>query len=285
MNCCWKELLELLPVWLRTPLAVRGEEVPFGEIRLSLGMPPRVVDWDSQWCPTNHIVTCGDLNHVINAASQMSPYASQTIAQGFVTAKGGHRVGLCGSGILRNGNLEGIKFVRSLCIRVARDIPVDVADLVPCLQRGSVLLVGPPGSGKTTLLRNLIRLLSQVCRQQVCVIDEREELFPPYYGGYYFPTGTCVDVMSGIGKEPGIEMAVRTMSPEWVAVDEITSERDCIAMERSSYSGVSFVATAHGKGTEDLKKRPVYRTLLSRKLFQTAVILDKPGQYKIEELN
>ena len=72
---------------------------------------------------------------------------------------------------------------------------------------------GGPGCGKTTLLRDLARCLST--RQFVSVVDERSELFPEH-----FARGTRLDVLQGCPKQQGIEILLRTMGPDTIAVDE-----------------------------------------------------------------
>jgi stage III sporulation protein AA len=116
------------------------------------------------------------------------------------------------------------------------------------------------------------------------VVDQREELFPPYYGGYHFSPGIRTDVLTGVPKELGMEIALRTLTPTWIAVDEITAAEDADAMERSVHSGVHFLATAHGNSLDDLRVRPVYKKLLDMNLFAAVILMDKQGNYTVEEL-
>lgn len=284
MFCCWKELLDLLPPWLKVVAEADGKDKPIGEIRLRLGKAPQFTGWNKEWRFTDRLITGSDLSFVVNIASQFSPYAAQSVAQGYLTAKGGHRIGLSGEWVVRDGALHGMKHIRSVCIRIARDVFGVAQEVSRRLNGDSVLILGPPGSGKTTLLRDLIRRISEQRREQIAVIDQRQELFPPYYGGYYFETGTRTDILSGVDKAPGVEMAVRALGPSWVAVDEITSAADCETMARCAYSGVRFLATAHAGSIDDLRRRPLYRKLLETELFGQAVILSGNGEYTVEEL-
>ena len=227
------------------------------EIRLRLGQATQLVDRrGSRWLSDRG--TREDLNFIINTASRYSPWAAQTMAMGYLTAPGGHRIGLGGEMTVDRGQAAGFRSVESVCIRVARDVP-DVGRPFGDLP-GSVLILGPPGAGKTTLLRDLCRQLSK--REQVAVVDERGELFPEG-----FVRGRAMDVLSLCPKPRGVDMAVRTLSPATVAVDEITGEDDAQALLRAGWCGVRLLATAHGGSMKDLKKRPIYRILTENHLF------------------
>lgn len=181
--------------------------------------------------------------------------------------------------------MTGMKELRSVCIRVARDFPGLAAGLPDRLGTGSALILGPPGAGKTTLLRDLIRQISDGKREAVAVADQRGELFPTLYQGYQFQTGSRTDVLTGASKGEGMELLLRSMGPKWIAVDEITALADCAAMEQCGYCGVRFLATAHARNVEDLHRRPVYRQLLQTGMFQTAVVLQPDQTYTVEELH
>lgn len=284
MTFCWQELMELLPPWMRTALGDALRDKPVTELRLRLGAAPQLVGRRGEWYPSPRLVGGGDISFVVNTASRFSAYAAQSLCQGFLTARGGHRIGLSGQWVVRDGQLTGLQQIQSLCIRIARDVGGLGEGTDGALEKGSVLLFGPPGSGKTTLLRDMVRYISDGRREQVSVIDQREELFPMHYGGYYFPCGSRTDVLTGVPKDQGMEIAVRTLNPAWVAVDEITSPRDCAAMERSARCGVRFLATAHGDGLEDLRKRPMYRSLMQAGIFAAALVLKRDGSYTVEEL-
>ena len=215
-----------------------------------------------------------DLNFVVNIASRYSPWAAQSVAQGYITAPGGHRIGLCGDAVVQNGCMTGIRTIRSLCIRIARDFP-GIADKAAEFQ-GSILLLGPPGSGKTTLLRDLIRQISG--SETVAVVDERGELFPQGC----FTWGKSMDVLTGCSKIQGIDTVLRTMGPETIAVDEITAGEDCEALLRAGWCGVRLLATAHAASVEDLKNRALYRPLLETRLFEHILVLRRDKSWREE---
>ena len=162
----------------------------------------------------------------------------------------------------------------SLCIRLARDVS-GIAQGLPTGE--SLLILGPPGSGKTTLLRDLIRICAR--DTQISVVDERRELFP---GG--FARGENTDVLSGVDKPRGIDMVLRSMGPEVIAMDEVTSERDCEALIRAAWCGVRLLATAHADSVADLNRRSVYRPLVRAGLFAKAAVLDNCRRWHLEEV-
>ena len=277
MICAWKDLLMILPEWMRAEVDRQGSGT-LQELRLRLDKPPELVSRTTQtW--SGRRVKADDLNFCINTASRYSPWASGSVRQGYLTTAGGHRIGICGQAVVQEGQVQGIRSVTSLCIRVARDFPGLAASLIG--NKGSVLIIGPPGSGKTTLLRDLIRLKSNSEEGSIAVVDERGELFPPEGG---FDTGIRTDVLTGCGKKQGIDMVLRCMGPSAVAVDEITAEEDSDALLRAGWCGVKLLATAHAESPADLNCRPVYRKLCRYKLFDWIVILHPDKTWSVERM-
>lgn len=263
MNWNKAQLLAILPQRLRQECY---DDV--SEVRLRLGKTPRLVN-GSRWRDLDGAVTEEELRFVLNAASGYSPWTAGSLADGYLTAPGGHRIGVCG-----DGTPEGIRTPNSLCIRVARDVR-DIAAGLPL--DGNLLILGPPGSGKTTLLRDLIRLVSRTA--MVSVVDERRELFPE---GFF--RGENTDVLSGMDKPRGIDMVLRSMGPQVIAMDEVTSEADCGALIRAAWCGVRLIATAHADSAKDLMERTVYRPLAETGLFSRAAVLDRHRVWHLEEV-
>ena len=280
MICQWDAYLNLLPFWLRDDVNRYGKE-DLQELRIRLGQAPELIlrDYTRK---LERVIQIDDINFIINTASEYSPWAAGTVAEGFLTAPGGHRIGICGVGIVQDHSVQGIRYPTSLCVRVARDFN-NIAQPMRNIA-GSILIIGPPGSGKTTLLRDLIRQRSYCEQWSVVVIDEREELFPIYRGQACFPTGDRTDIMSRCPKAVGIETAIRNMNPGWIAVDEITAQEDCNALLHAGWCGVTLLATAHAGSLQDLKIRPVYKTLISYRLFSNIILLKKDKSWTIERI-
>jgi stage III sporulation protein AA len=226
------------------------------------------------------IISLDDLKFCINIASRYSPWSVQSVSAGYVTAYGGHRIGICGQAAVQSAHILDFQAITSLCIRVARDFENISGDLY--LVNKSILIIGRPCSGKTTLLRDLIRQKSNKCNGAIAVVDERNEIFPYANGQLLFPVGKQTDVLGGVGKQCGIESLIRNMSPYYIAVDEITSELDCAALLKAGWCGVNLIATAHAGSYRDLQQRPIYQSIIECKLFPCIVVMHDDKSWHIE---
>lgn len=273
MECDWDSFQKVLPTWLRGGVEALGRE-NLRELRLREGQSPQLVFDGRTWCLPGKVGE-GDLQYCLNAATAYSPWASMSLSSGCLTLRGGHRMGLCGEVIVKDGAMTGYRKLTSVCIRLARDIPCKIGK--DCALWGSTLILGPPGWGKTTLLRCLSRELS--LHNQVAVVDERQELFPSG-----FSRGPGLDVLSGCPKDVGLTLVLRTMGPEYIALDEITAQEDAQAILQAVGCGVKLLATAHASSREDLLKRPIYRGLMDLGAFETLLILHKNKSFHLERM-
>lgn len=270
----WTRFLELLPPWLREAVDRHpGAETQLRQLRLRVKQPPAGDFPGGCRVMAARSVTGEDLECVLGRASGYGAYSCIGLNQGYISAPGGHRVGVCGTAVVKDGAVTGMREVTSVCIRVARDYPGCAAKVMPGLW-GSALLLGVPGSGKTTLLRDVCRQLAKTAA--VAVADERGELFPEGMDRL------GVDVLTGCDKARGVDMLLRTMSPQVIAVDEITRAEDCRRLLEAAGCGVRLLATAHGRDRLDLRRRPVYRELLEAGIFDRLVLVNGPGKYETE---
>ncbi|MCM1024787.1 MAG: Flp pilus assembly complex ATPase component TadA [Prevotella sp.] len=195
-----------------------------------------------------------DIRRTFEAVCQYSVHSFQReISQGFITVAGGHRVGFCGTPVVRDGKIENIKNINAMNFRVAREVIGCSEKLFrDCFSDGlcSLLIAGAPSSGKTTVLRDLTRLLGG--RFKVSAIDERGEIAASRNGVPQNDVGVNTDVFDGYGKAEGISAAVRVMSPQMIVCDEIGSEEDFSAIRGAALSGVYTAASVHAADMSDL---------------------------------
>lgn len=275
MKCAWKELLSILPSGLQAAVQQQASNC-LQEIRLRLNRPPVLVLQHKQ-ITLDRRTSREDLSFIIHTASRYSPWIASSQSSGYITAPGGHRIGICGEAVVNAGKMEGFRYLRSLNIRVARDFPGISGPLSN--EAGSILILGPPGAGKTTFLRDLIRQRSR--NENVAVVDERGELFPI---NDCFDMGFGTDILTGCPKPQGIERLLRTMGPDTIAVDEITAAADCEALLQAGWCGVQVLATVHAASVSDLQQRPLYAPLLRTGLFKALVVLQRDKSWKLERI-
>ena len=267
------------------------------EFRLRAGRPPMVAgpagEREIPHCPGP--VRPEDLGLVLEVASRASAHTVlDRVKCGFVTVRGGHRVGICGSAVVRDGEIHNLRQMSSLAIRIAHEVPGAAAGVLPKLLEGgklhSTLLLSPPGGGKTTLLRDLVRCISDGVGMEalrVGLADERGEVAAMYEGVPQVDVGERTDVMDGCPKGAALAMLLRGMNPQVLAADEITAPADCAALALAANCGVTLLATAHGEGLEDLRRRPMYRELLEQGIFRRLVLLtrtDGARSFRVEPL-
>ncbi|PKM74094.1 MAG: stage III sporulation protein AB [Firmicutes bacterium HGW-Firmicutes-16] len=283
----------LLPPCLRTEVL----NLPDGatdraeEIRLRVGRAPTlVVSGDEVEILPMHKITASELQLVLEIATRASAHTyADSIRQGFVTAEGGCRVGLCGTAVTEGNKISSMRRLSSLCVRIPREKRGCGDEVYEALTTGgfkSTLIVSPPGAGKTTLLRELVRLMSD-SGTRISLVDERSEVAGTFEGQPCFDVGLRTDVLSGAPKGEGIFLLLRSMAPQLIAFDEITSPDDIEAAETAANCGVSLLATAHGTGISDLTERALYRKLLDKRIFTRAVIIENikgRRRYTVEDL-
>ena len=209
-------------------------------------------------------------------------YAHQNeLTQGFLTTPSGCRVGVAGRYVDRDGQMI-LQQVQSLNLRIARAVPLMLPDrLCEILQRHFIgmLVVGEPDSGKTTFLRQIVQSLAGMQRR-VCVVDERGEIYPQELSGpdQQLP---AVDTLSGIPKERAVQMALRTLSPQVIVLDELGSLAETAALEQGFFSGVDFIASVHAASAEEAVRRPQVKALQQQGMLRVLVLLQGPADRRV----
>ena len=286
------------------PLALRQEAMALPprersraeELRLRLGRPMTAVFPEGERPLGREPVTGRDLEQLLELASRASVHTVlDQLRRGYLTVEGGHRVGLCGTAVVREGELWNLRSLSSAAVRVARQALGAAEPVWDKLTGGegtleSTLILAPPGAGKTTLLRDLIRMASDGVRgpaQRVGVADERGELAAVWNSRPQLEVGRCTDVLEGCPKAQGLMLLLRAMNPQILAADEITDPADIRALEAAAGCGAALLATAHGREREDLSRRPLYRELMAAGVFRRVVYIRSQGgqrRYEVEEL-
>ncbi len=205
----------------------------------------------------------------------------EELRQGFVTLPGGHRAGLCGRTVVKDGRVAAVTDIASIVVRVAREVQGCAEALLPyLLDRGlpqSALIVSPPGLGKTTMLRDAARLLSRL-GFPVTVVDERGEIAACARGVPTLDVGGCTDVLDGCPKAEGMLLSIRAFAPRVIVTDEIGRPEDADAALDAARCGVAVVASAHGRDYQDIIGRRAMRAMMESGVFTRVVALSGVGQ-------
>lgn len=250
------------------------------EIRLRAGMPLRVADAKTEHTAGGRPLTPQMLQDTVDRACNYSAHTfAAGLSQGYVTLQGGHRMGLCGETVWSEGRIASFRHISSVNLRVARQIKgAAPPEIIQAVTQGealrSAVVFSPPQYGKTTLLRDLARQLSEQ-GHRVGIADERGELAALYRGQPQFSIGPSSDVICGCPKAEAALMLVKTMSPEVIVLDEITTEQDIQAALYCSHCGVAVLASAHAACFHDFQTRPLYRRVLKSEVFSLYLQLNK----------
>lgn len=179
-------------------------------------------------------ITTEDILETLRIICENSIYSYQNqICNGYITIKGGHRVGITGNVVIDNNKVVNINYISSLNFRVAKQIigcSNKIIKYVIDSENNSIyntLIVSSPGAGKTTMLRDLLRKISTGIEQikfrglTVGLVDERGEVAAMYKGIVQNDIGIRTDVLDNIPKAVGMKMLIRSMSPNVISADEI----------------------------------------------------------------
>ncbi len=276
----WQETLSFLSLCLPKSVAKALAAVQPGEareIRVRANRPVRIVTGDGE-------KTCSltpsqeQVNAMAESLSEHALYARvEEQRQGYVTLRGGHRMGLCGRVIAQGGSIRALRDISSLCVRIAGQWPGVADPVMPHLAEGnrvkSMLVIGLPSTGKTTFLRDACRQLSNG-GIRAAMVDERSELAAMYRGVPQLEVGLNTDVLDGAGKEVGLRWLLRAMAPQVLVTDELGGMGDAIAVLEAIQCGVSVLTSVHGAGVEGLSERSALHHLIQRQAFSLFVVMD-----------
>lgn len=263
-----RNILNILPQVLRHCMCnINLDEAV--EIRMMIGKPfvIRYPDGDYYLTakstllqkPVNAVIVNKKLlDETIERITKSSVYAvREEIRNGYITIEGGHRIGVAGTAVTENGDVEFIKNISSINIRIASEIIGAADEVMPYINDGYIkntLIISPPCTGKTTMLRDIARQLSY-SGYAVAVADERCEIAAMYEGKSSFDLGNLTSVLDNCPKEKAMMMLLRAMSPDIIITDEIGTKGDINAIKTIVNSGVSIIASVHGRDIKQIMRR------------------------------
>ncbi|MCL2564288.1 MAG: stage III sporulation protein AA [Defluviitaleaceae bacterium] len=241
------------------------------EIRLRVEKPIIVYSSNNEKI-LNHKVSQILIKKTLELISGYSLYAwEDELRTGFITLPGGCRVGICGKTVVENDKIKTITHISGINIRIKHEIKGCanvIFKLIPTLAH--TMIISPPGCGKTTLLRDLAGQISNKGKT-VGIVDERSEIAGSYMGVPQNDVGMRTDVLDRCPKDKGMIMLLRSMSPQFIIVDEIGSKKDIEAIEQLVNAGVKIICTVHGNGIDDIRGRSVFKSLEG--LFDNYIVL------------
>ena len=263
------------------------------EIRLRTGAPLQMIyggrdcflkknGGETYLSQNAYVVTTEDICETMEYIGNYSLYAFEDeLRQGFLTVRGGHRVGVAGQVIVEDGKIKGVSPITCVNVRISHQIIGCGNVLFPylwnCGEFCHTLIISAPRCGKTTLLRDIVRQLSNGNERfpglTVGVVDERSEIAGCYQGVPQNDIGIRTDVLDGCPKAEGMMMLIRSMSPQVVAVDEIGTAADIRALESVLNCGCKVLATVHGNNIDDVRKKPLLSSMVDAHVFERYVLL------------
>ncbi|SHH08997.1 stage III sporulation protein AA [Tepidibacter thalassicus] len=244
-----------------------------------------------------YIVKKEDIEHTFQLICKYSIHSFlDDIKKGFITIRGGHRVGIGGKVIIEENNIKNIKHISSLNIRISKEVlncskKVIKYIIKPPREIYNTLIISPPQCGKTTLIRDIVKKISNGIKEynfegvKVAVIDERNEISGSYLGVPQRDIGFRTDIIESCPKDIGVMMVLRSMSPNVIVTDEIGNSKEIKSLYNALNGGVGLITSVHGYGIEDIQNRKELNNLLDKELFKRVIILSsRKGPGTIEKI-
>lgn len=295
-----EEIMVHFPDEIREALKNIPEEVmaDIEEIRLRVNRPMVICGRFGELVITENFSTVSSeqIRKVLDMMCESSIYMVQEeMRNGFITLRGGHRVGITGRVISEDNNVVSINCFSGLNIRVSRQVMGAADKMMGYLLNGArvynTIIISPPQCGKTTLLRDIARQLGTGVKNigfkgvKVGIVDERSEIAGCYRGIPQHDVGIRTDVLDRCPKSVGMIMLLRAMSPDVIITDELGRKADKDAVMEVVNAGVKLITTVHGSSLKDVSQRPEIKELFDCRIFERIVVLSKRcGPGTVEEI-
>ena len=291
----YDEIYKILPKEISNIVKQYLQEDAVQEIRIKSGKPI-ILNLSYGEKVLDYRTTSEDLKFMMAKVSNYSLYAfEEEIKQGYITLKGGHRVGLAGECVISNGEVRTIKNISSLNIRICREIIGSSNKIMNLITNNNrvynTLIVSPPKCGKTTILRDIAKNISNgmykinLSGKKVTIVDERSEIAACYNGVPQMNVGIRTDILDNCLKKSGMIMAIRSLSPEVLICDEIGTKGDLEALKMAFNSGVNVIVTVHGYDIADVYGRAVFKDLIDNCILERIILLsNRKGAGTIEKV-
>lgn len=265
------------------------------EIRIRLNRPI-CIKIGQEIMIIEYIIKVQEVEEIFTKICENSIYSYRNeICEGFLTIRGGHRIGITGTVIMEE-KIKNINYISSLNFRIAREKKGSSKEIIKYIVNQeentiyNTLIISPPGCGKTTILRDIIRNISNGIKEfnfspkTVGLVDERGEIAATYKGVPQKDIGNMTDVISNLPKAIGMKMLIRSMSPQIIACDEIGSNDDIQAINIAVCSGVKGIFTAHGGNLEEIMKNPELNKLIRENTIEKVIQLSKTQKGKADKI-
>ncbi len=226
-----------------------------------------------------YIATKPILEQTMELLTGGSVYAvADQIRNGYITLPKGHRAGITGSAVLKEGEISYIKDISEVNFRIKREVKGAANPVMQSIVKGgkvqNTLIIAPPQCGKTTLLRDIARKLAgNQHRIKVGIVDERGEIAAMYGGIAQNDVGIHVSVLDACPKDKGMMLLIRSMAPSVIITDEIGTPADMEAIRQALCCGVKIITTIHGYSLSDVQNRSALKGMLD--IFETYIVLSK----------
>lgn len=211
-----------------------------------------------------------DIDYVIERVTENSIYAfNEQIKKGFLTSKEGIRIGLGGDCVFDNEKIITIKNMSSLNFRIPHEVFACSKQIEKYIYNEqsvyNSLIISPPFCGKTTILKDLCFNFDIKLNKTILIIDER--------GEFSKVNGENIDKIRYSDKLYAFGYALRSLSPQIVVTDELSTVSDWTCAENAVNAGVKIVASIHADSINQVIDKPFF----NKNVFERYFLLNSLG--------